>query len=96
MNDARRAVERWGRGSAILGGCAWLALMPLEPAGWGTTGLVERLLLLALLVFTPLGLALTVSGSQGPTPHTYRATAYSQPFAAAIAVRKGGCKPREL
>jgi hypothetical protein len=77
-------VDRWSEVSATLGGVVWLAL-------WATPreslGLIERLLLLAVLVFTPLCIRLTATPDRsGRHPLPYRIANILQPFAAACAV----------
>jgi YndJ-like protein len=79
-------LKRWSHISAIVGGMAWLALLSVLPPDDPTIGLIARLLLLAILVFTPL--ALTFAGPHNRTGlllQLYRAVIYLQPFAAALA-----------
>jgi hypothetical protein len=86
------ATVRWSRKSAVAGAILWLALL-LPLPGWlelpvesrDETWLIERLLLLAILVFTPLTLSLT-PGRIGEHPLPYRAAVLIQPFAALLVV----------
>ena len=77
-------MKRWSEVSAILGSVVWLGLwmIPRE-----SLGLIERLLLLAILVFTPLCILLTATPDRsGHHPLPYRVAKILQPFAAACAV----------
>jgi hypothetical protein len=86
--------RRWNRGSSFAGAIVWLLLL-LPWSGWlslpvetgGETWLIERLLLLSVLVFTPLTLALLATRRKdGPHPLPLRAAALFQPFAAILVV----------
>ncbi len=79
---------QWSRASAAAGAVVWLLLL-LPMPGWldlpveskGETWLIERLLLLAILVFAPLTLSLAAN-QNGNHPALYRAAILIQPFAA--------------
>jgi len=77
-------VNRWSQASAILGSVVWLGLwMSPHPS----LGLIERLLMLAVLVFTPLCIQLTATPDRnGHHPLPYRIAKILQPFAAVSAV----------
>src|SRR5262245_51064875 len=86
MNDDRQPLTCWSHVSASAGGAAWLGAQFVLPLGWGVLGMVARLLLLAILVLTPLALALAAPAeAAGPPLLLYRAATYAQPFAAAFA-----------
>jgi hypothetical protein len=77
-------VNRWSEFGAITGGVVWLGLwmIPRE-----SLGLIERLILLAVLVFTPLCIQLTATPDRfGNHPLPYLTAKILQPFAAACAV----------
>jgi len=85
---------RWSRTSTLAGGFLWLALL-LPLSNWvelpvesgGETWLIQRLLLLSMLVFTPLTLSLLATPApDGATPRVFRAAVLIQPFAAFLAV----------
>lgn len=77
-------MNRWSEVSATLGGVIWLGLW-MSPRE--SLGLIERLLLLAVLVFTPLCIQLTATPDRdGRHPLPYRIANLLQPFAAACAV----------
>jgi len=77
----------WSRASAIWGGLVWLVLLVVLPLRTDEAALIERLLLLAILVFTPLALSLAATPDRaGRHPRSYRAAQSLQPFAAALAV----------
>jgi hypothetical protein len=72
--------------SALLGGMLWFTLLVAVLFGNRTFGIVELLLLLAILVFTPLALDLVATpGADGLNHITYRLTRFLQPFAGAFA-----------
>lgn len=87
-------VIGWSRKSSASGAILWmLLLMPLPD--WldlpvesrGETWLIERLLLLAILVLTPLALSLTSTPDRNRKhPLPYRAAVLIQPFAALFVV----------
>jgi YndJ-like protein len=77
----------WTRASALLGGLAWLLLFGVALPGDTTTATIGRLLLLAALVVTPLGLLLAeppAGDQRAALP--YHAALIIQPFAAALVV----------
>ena len=77
----------WSRASAIWGGLVWLVLLVVLPLRTDEAALIERLLLPAILVFTPLALSLAATPDRaGRHPRSYRAAQSLQPFAAALAV----------
>src|SRR5262245_350820 len=85
---------RWGRASASAGAVIWLLLL-LPLAGWfklpvesnGETWLIERLLLLSVLVFTPLALSLVATPARdGAHSPPFRAAILIQPLAALLVV----------
>jgi YndJ-like protein len=77
-------LNRWSEVSAIVGGIVWLALWTRPNL---SLGLIERLLLLAILVFTPLCIQLTATPNRhGGHSLPYRIAKIFQPFAAAFAV----------
>ena len=80
-------MTRWSRTSALLGAVAWLGWLWARPADGGDVGTIAPALLLAVLLFTPLALALaaTTDGAGGQ-PLPYRVATYLQPFAAALVV----------
>jgi hypothetical protein len=80
-------LTRWCRISALLGGLAWLGLLYALPDSGTVMDAIARLLLLAVLVFVPLGLALAPSPGRGRSvPLLYAAAQRVQPLAAAFAV----------
>ena len=77
-------MNRWSEISAVAGSAVWLGLWicPRE-----SLGLIERLLLLAVLVFTPLCIQLTATPNRnGAHSLPYRVARILQPFAALSAV----------
>jgi len=77
-------VSRWSEICAITGGLIWIGLW-ISPRE--SLGLIERLLLLAILVFTPLCIQLTATPNRhGGHSLPYRSAKILQPFAAAFAV----------
>lgn len=68
MKTSKSALARAGQTSALIGGIVWLALL-LPLSTWlnlpvesnGETWLIERLLMLAVLVFIPLALSLVAA-----------------------------------
>ena len=92
MTTSPIKIAGWIRASAISGAILWsFLLLPLSE--WlelpvesrGETWLIERLLLLAILVFTPLTLRLTAN-QNGQHPWPWRAAVLIQPFAALLVV----------
>lgn len=72
--------------SALLGGVFWAALFVSFLAGNAQLGVIELLLLLAILVFVPLGLDLAVTpDAQGNTSSLFRLARFAQPFGALAA-----------
>ncbi len=77
-------MSRWSEVSAAVGSVIWLALW-ISPHQ--SLGLIERLLLLAILVFTPLCIELTATPDRnGGYRQPYRTAKTLQPFAAGSAV----------
>jgi len=85
-------ITGWNRASAISGAILWLLLLlplsewlelPVESSG--ETWLIERLLSLSILAFTPLTLRLTAN-QNGQHPLSWRAAVLIQPFAALLVV----------
>src|SRR5258706_15633474 len=88
------ALLRWNRASTLVGAMVWILLvlplthrfeLPVQASG--ETWLIERLLLLSILVFTPLTLSLvTPPANDGISPWLirgpFRAAVLLQPFAA--------------
>ena len=76
-------VPRVLRTSAVLGALAWLAFFAVTLPAAPTMALVERVVLFATLVITPLGLALALPASPDPaSAFLLRAIAAAQPVAA--------------
>src|SRR5687768_717133 len=85
MKPNRHRPEQWSQISAIGGGIAWLLLLAVPPASTGIVALIERLLTLAILVFTPLALALAaLPAGAHRLARLYDIACYYQPFAAAL------------
>lgn len=94
MTTSQINYARLSRVSAVAGGAAW-PLFLLSLPGWldlpvesgGETWLIERLLLLAVLVITPLTVSLVATPDQnGDHSLPCRLAALIQPFAAALVV----------
>lgn len=86
MDGKRSGVTGWGQASALLGGLCWLVLLAAAPGGGTSTGAIERLLLLAVLVVAPLALTLVATPERtGRHSRPYRLARLVQPFAAALA-----------
>lgn len=69
--------------SALLGGVIWAALLVSFLAGNMQLGAIELLLLLAILVFVPLGLDLAITqDALGNAPFLFRLARFAQPFGA--------------
>jgi hypothetical protein len=88
MTTSPIKIAGWNRASAISGAILWLLLLlplpewfdlPVESSD--ETWLIERLLLLSILVFTPLTLRLTAN-QNGQHPLSWRTAVLLQPFAA--------------
>ncbi|MEK7832153.1 MAG: YndJ family transporter, partial [Acidobacteriota bacterium] len=94
MENEETHFVRRSRTNALASGIVWL-LMLLPLSVWfsfpvetgGETWLIERLLMLAILVFTPLALSLTTARKEdGTHVWPYRAAIVFQPFAAMLVV----------
>ncbi len=90
MTTSSLKIAGWNRASAITGAILWSLLLPplsewldLPVESGGETWLIERLLLLSILVFTPLTLRLTAN-QNGQQPWPWRAAVLIQPFAALL------------
>ncbi len=90
MKTSKSAPARVGQTSALIGGIVWLMLLmplstwlnlPVESSG--ETWLIERLLMLAVLVFVPLALSLVAAKESCP-PFSYAIRL--QPIGAALVV----------
>lgn len=87
MKTEKSAPVRFARISALIGGIVWLILL-LPLSGWlnlpvesaGETWLIERLLMLAVLVFVPLALSLVAD----ETSLAFTFAIRLQPFGAAL------------
>jgi len=94
MKIRSSVLLRWNHISGLAGAMVWLLLLlplpsllglPVESSG--ETWLIERLLLLSALVFTPVTLSLVATpASSGRHPLPFRAAALLQPFAALLVV----------
>lgn len=82
--DRKSQIRRWALGSAGGGAVGWLLYLLLEwGRGWNYVTTIERLLLLAVLIFTPLTLALVHQWTTDDTPsRLFRWACYLQPVAA--------------
>ena len=82
--DSKQRSRRWCLRSAAGGMVCWLLYLLLDWAhGWNYVTTIERLLLLAVLVFTPLALALVYQWQASDAPNVAFWWAYhSQPLAA--------------
>ncbi|MEP7340544.1 MAG: YndJ family protein [Acidobacteriota bacterium] len=94
MNLSSSGLLRWNRASSLAGAMVWILLL-LPLSGWlglpvetgGETWLIERLLLLSVLVFTPLTLSLVATpAGDGVHPLPFRGASLLQPFAAILVV----------
>ncbi len=94
MKIGSSVLLRWNRASSLAGAVVWILLL-LPLSGWlglpvetsGETWLIERLLLLSVLVFTPLTLSLVgAQTSDGTHPLPFRVASLIQPFAAILVV----------
>src|SRR5262249_61354076 len=87
----------WGGRAGLRGPAVWLILLGTGSAGGLPLGPIDVLLLLAVLVCTPLALALAAEGGDpdrdGPA---YRAARGGQPFAAALVVASYGFPPGSI
>lgn len=94
MKTAKLASVRWNRISALSGGIIWILLLlplpnwlglPVESGG--ETWLIERLLLLSILVFTPLTFSFVATvDNDSARSRLFRAAVRVQSFAALLAV----------
>jgi len=94
MNTAKFEYVRISRISALIGGIVWLALL-LPLAAWlnlpvesnGETWLIERMLMLAVLVFVPLALSLVATANEnGKHGFAYHYAISFQPLGAALVI----------
>jgi len=94
MKTTSSVFLRWNRASSLAGAIIWILLL-LPVPGWlglpvetsGETWLIERLLLLSVLVFTPLTLFLVATAARdGAHSLPFRTAALIQPFAAILVV----------
>ena len=94
MKTGSSSPVRWIRTSALAGGSVWILLL-LPLSAWfdlpvesgGETWLIERLLLLSALVFTPLTLSIVATpNDDGSHSLPFRAAVVIQPFAALLVV----------
>ncbi len=88
MTTINPALNRSGYAtlSAILGAGIWLALLVGRLAGNESLGLIELLLLLAILVFVPLGFDLTSTPDEtGGNAAVFRLARFMQPFGSVMA-----------
>ena len=83
MNGKNRNRLRRHHISALVGGLAWLLWLALMPAAPPTNALIIGLLLLAVLVFVPLGLGLAAGGCSVRAAGSWRLAQRVQPIAAA-------------
>jgi YndJ-like protein len=79
-------AERWTRVSATLGAVVWVLLTALAALGKAPLGVIELLLLFALLVITPLGLVLGRLVAPPELQSMDSAARTLQPLAAAMAI----------
>jgi hypothetical protein len=80
-------MTNWSHSSAIAGSLVWLLLFAIPLSADATTAGIERLLLLAVLVVTPLALPLAGPADRaGRKALPYWAAVRGQPFAAALVV----------
>src|SRR5690242_20039788 len=84
MRSARHSQKRWSHLSATAGGIAWLLLF--LPLNQETQALIGRLLLFAILVVTPLALALVVPPGLRWWARLYQIVCVYQPVAALLTV----------
>lgn len=95
MKTAKTDVVRYSRLSSLIGGIIWLTLL-LPLSNWlnlpvesnGETWLIERLLLLAVMVFVPLALSLVATPDEDDEKHSlaYHYAVLFQPLGAALVV----------
>lgn len=87
MEHSLTIKPQWGRTSAVLGGLVWLSVFSLQIGDSPETGLIQRIVLLAILVIVPLALSL-VPGANGNEHNVwiYRLAIFSQPFGAVAAL----------
>ena len=82
-----RQMRPWCLTSAGVGAAIWLLYILVTATDWNYVATIERLLLLAVLVFTPLALALVPQWYAGETNIAILYWAYRlQPFAALLVV----------
>lgn len=81
---SKQQLRRWSLGSASGGAVVWLLYLLLDWArGWNYITTIERLLLLAVLIYTPLALALVYQWSKAELPErAFQVACYLQPLAA--------------
>lgn len=77
-------LRRWSLGSASGGVGVWLLYLLFDwGRGWNYVTMIERLLLLAVLIYTPLALALVYQWTKSDMPgRPFRLACYLQPVAA--------------
>ena len=78
--------RRWSAAASLLGALAWAVIALLAGRGLAPFGLIELLFLLAVLVVTPLGLALAETAVPSSFPGMEGIARVVQPLAAASAV----------
>ena len=86
MNRERRWTSSMLDWSAGLGGTAWLILAGHDAAGESALGLIEWLVLLAVLVIVPLGMRLTGSSRSGGRKLLVAASLIQPPAAAMVVI----------
>lgn len=81
---SKQQLRRWSLGSASGGMVGWLLYLLLDwERGWNYVTTIERLLLLAVLIYTPLALALVYQWAKADLPErTFQVACYLQPVAA--------------
>ena len=88
MEPLLSVKPHWGRSSAAVGGLVWLSVFLLQIGDAGETGLIQRIVLLAILVVVPLALSLVPGANANEHKYVwiYRLALFSQPFGAIAAL----------